>query len=79
MFIELRRKTPQLGENTALFSRDLAPKTISFENQDDDGVKTLHEARFLRLLLSNLLDWWKNVPLTGTSLIQECSIEVHGS
>ena len=49
--VELRRKTPQLGENAALFSRDLVPKTVSFKKQDDDGVKVLHEARFLRLPL----------------------------
>ena len=77
--VELRRKTPQLGENTALFSRDLAPKTISFGEQDDDGVKTLHEARFLRLPLSNLPDWWKNVPITRPHLYKNVPLKFMGA
>lgn len=77
--VELRRRTPQLGENTALFSRDLAPKTISFKKQDDDGVKTLHEARFLRLPLSNLPDWWQNVPITRPHLYKNVPLKFMGA
>jgi len=62
-----------------LFSRDLAPKTVSFEKQDDDGVKTLHEARFLRLPLSNLPDWWKNVPITRPHLYKNVPLKFMGA
>ena len=77
--VELRRKTPQLGENAALFSRDLVPKTVSFKKQDDDGVKVLHEARFLRLPLSNLPDWWGKVPITRPHLFKNIPLKFLGA
>ena len=61
------------------FSRDLVPKTISFKKQDDDGVKVLHEARFLRLPLSNLSDWWGNVPITRPHLYKNIPLKFFGA
>ena len=61
------------------FSRDLVPKTISFKKQDDDGVKVLHEARFLRQPLSNLADWWGNVPITRPHLYKNIPLKFFGA
>ena len=77
--VELRRETPQLGEHAALFSRDLVPKTISFKKRDNDGVKVLHEARFLRLPLSNLPDWWGKVPITRPHLFKSIPLKFLGA
>ena len=46
------------------FTKDTLPNSTLFKEARDNGVKRLHEARFLRLPLVDQKKWWHLVPLT---------------
>ena len=77
--VELRRKTPQLGDGSSQFSRDSAPKPKIFKQQEDDGINSLHEARFERLPLSDVSSWWEKVPIARTHLYKNIPLKFMGA
>ena len=77
--VELQRKSSQLSDNSAQFSRDSVPKPITFAEQQDDGQKLLHEARFLRLPLSNLELWWDKVPVSHPHMFKNIPLKFMGA
>ena len=50
------------GDLSSSFIPDRKPKTTTFKKSKDNGFKKLHPARFQRLPLSNIKEWWKHVP-----------------
>ena len=54
------------------------PKSTTFKKASDNGFKKLHPARFLRLPLSNIKDWWKHVPKIRSHQYQNLDLKFSG-
>lgn len=62
----------------ASFTKDTLPSSTLFREQRDDGVKKLHEARFLRLPLADPKKWWSKVPLSRTHKYRNIPLKFMG-
>lgn len=77
--VELRRKSAQFNDNQTHFSKDLPPKPKVFPEQTDDGMKTLHDARFLRCPLAEPETWWSKVPTSRPHLFKNLPLTFIGA
>ena len=77
--LELRRRSVQLNDNSAHFSKDSAPKPVTFKEEEDDGIKLLHGARFQRMPLSDLESWWGKIPVSHPHLFKNIPLKFMGA
>lgn len=60
------------------FSKDALPSSTLFKEAKDDGVRKLHEARFLRLPLVDHKKWWHLVPLSRSHMYRNIPLKFMG-
>ena len=60
------------------FTKDTLPNSTLFKEQRDNGVKKLHEARFLRLPLTDPKKWWDKMPLTRSHKYRNIPLKFMG-
>ena len=77
--VELRRKSALFNDSQNHFSKDQPPKPKIFPEQTDDGMKTLHDARFLRCPLAEPETWWKKVPTSRPHLFKNIPLSFMGA
>ena len=77
--VELRRKSALFNDSQNHFSKDQPLKPKIFPELTDDGMKTLHDARFLRCLLAEPETWWKKVPTSRPHLFKNIPLSFTGA
>lgn len=76
------QKETKIGSSShgskSAFSKDSLPGSTVFKEARDNGVRKLHEARFLRLPLVEHKKWWHLVPLTRPHLYRNIPLKFMG-
>ena len=73
------RAKKERGENLETGTRDQRPKTVKFPKSKDNGRSALHEARWLRLPISDPTAWFKNVPLKREQIYRNLPFDFYGN
>ena len=66
------------GGSKAAFTKDSLPENTYFKEARDNGVKRLHDERFLRLPLTDPKKWWHRIPLNRSHKYKNIPLKFMG-
>jgi len=67
------------GRGDAVFGKDVKLPTKTFPAAEDDCYDLLHEARWERMPVQELKEYWKRIPTKRTHIYRRLPLEHHGA